>query len=194
MDPGDVVVADRGSSGADQIWTFSPDSPENERLLTPDPGNVDWFDLAQATDSTLWMGDAFVDNSLFLVSPDGTVTPFPLNSPIGAPVSIAADPVDGSVYVGSSTDLAVYRVDPGTGDVTLVADGFVQLGLTGIEVGPHRRLWVTDPGANRVYEFCLPLVTAVRDAPAPSPESIDGRVPKSVQSIRASLISTRTRR
>jgi len=167
VDPGDIVVADRGSGGPDQLWTFSPDAPENERLLTPDPGNVDWFDLAPASDSTLWMSDAFSDNALFLVSPDGAVTSFPLNSPIGAPVSIASDPLDGSVYVGSSTDLAVYRVDPGTGDVTLVADGFVQLGITGIEIGAAtRRLWVADNGANRVYEFCLPGLTGVGDITA----------------------------
>ena len=54
---GDILVADRGYSGADEIWAFSPDTAEGELRVMPDPGSVDIFVLASALS-----GECFVDS------------------------------------------------------------------------------------------------------------------------------------
>ncbi|MCP4707650.1 MAG: hypothetical protein GY869_03410, partial [Planctomycetes bacterium] len=49
-----------------------------------------------------------------------------------------------------------YRVNPATGTVTVVAEGFQDLLHCCLEIDPTgRRLYVADNGYNRVYEFAL---------------------------------------
>lgn len=167
---GDILVSDRGSSGPDQIWAFSPDSAEGERLVMPDPGDVDQFDLAATHDGDVYVSDAFDNNNLYLLAPDGGLTTFGLGTPIGGPGSIVYDPHDDVFYVSSLDNESVWRVERSTAAVTLVADGFVSLGACCLEIDTvGRRLWVTDTGANRVYRLCLGDPTAApfrRDAPA----------------------------
>lgn len=164
---GDILVADRGNSGADQIWAFSPDFPEDERLVKPDPGNTDWFDLVGDDQGRVWVADAFVPDRLFLLAPDGTFTDFLLGSPIGQPRSIVYDPVDAVLYVAGGDPHALYRVLPTDGTVTLVADGFRAATPAALELdAARRRLWLADQGGERAYEFCLPGWTAVGPPPA----------------------------
>jgi hypothetical protein len=166
VNPGDIIVCDRGNSGADQIWVFSPDSTEGERLLTPDPGSVDWFDIAARDDGTVWVTDAFKPDSIFELHPSGVLTGLALSTPIAGMRGIAYDPGDDVLYVCASGAQAVYSIGPATGAVTLVADGFTGVGAAGIEVGyAARRLWVADTGHDRVYEICLPWATAVNERP-----------------------------
>ena len=164
--PGDVLVADRGNSGADEVWAFSSTAAEGERLLVADPGNVDWFDVAALDDGTVWLVDALNEAAIQQVAPTGALTSLALSTPISAPRSIVADPQDGLLYVAGPT--AIHRVDPMTGQVELVADGFVNLFPASLELhGATRRLWLPDRGANRIYEFCLEGVTATPET-APS--------------------------
>lgn len=172
---GDILVSDRGYSGADQIWSFSPDTAETEQLLMPDPGEVDQFDLAATAADTVYVCDALDDNNLFLLDTLGTLTTFPLADPVTEINSIVYDTVDSDIYISSGSDNSVYRVDPYNGEVTLVASGFVNLSVCCLELNPAaRRLWVSDNGNNRVYELCIGGATGVEEArfPVASPVSV----------------------
>jgi hypothetical protein len=152
----DILVSDRGSGGADEIWVFSPDSSENERLLMPDPGNVDQFDLTAGPYATVYVADGLDANSLYTLDTLGTLTGFGLTSPIPSAVGIVYDDIDSCLYVTSSADRSVYRVDPRTGSVTLVASGFGAFFWCNLEIDPPtRKLWVADQSYGRVYELCL---------------------------------------
>jgi len=152
---GDILVADRGYSGPDEIWSFSPGTPENERLVMPDPGNVDYWDMAADPDGKVYVCDGLNTNHLYELSADGSLTPLLLSTSISEPLSIVYDSVLEQIYVAGG-DETVYRVDPLSGIATLVADGFKNFSPCCLEIAPpSRRLWVTDSGSNRVYEFCL---------------------------------------
>ncbi|MBN2513585.1 MAG: hypothetical protein JXB18_11665 [Sedimentisphaerales bacterium] len=155
VDQGDILVADRGYSGADEIWSFSPGTPENERLVLPDPGNVDYWDMAADPDGEVYVCDGLDADHLHALSSEGVLTALALSTPIAEPLSLVYDSVLEQIYVAGG-DETVYRVDPLSGDVTLVADGFRNFSPCCLEIDPAgRRLWVTDNGSNRVYEFCL---------------------------------------
>ncbi len=84
------------------------------------------------------------------------MTPFALSIPVGTIYSIVYDSVEEDLYIVSADSETVYRVDPLTGTVTLIADGFVDFHCCCLEIDPvHRRLYVADYGYNRVYELCL---------------------------------------
>lgn len=153
---GDILVSDRGSGGADQIWSFSPYMPEGELLVMPDPGVVDYFDLAADPNGKVYVCDALNANNLYTLEPNGILTPLPLSTSISNINSIVYDSVGKEIYVVGNNSKAVYCVDPSSGNVTLVADGFINLPPCCLEIDPpKRRLWVADNSYNRVYEFCL---------------------------------------
>lgn len=156
----DILVVDPGSNGADEIWAFSPDTAEGERRVVLDPGNVDWFDITHSALGEVFVCDTLNGAVLQRMSPQGTLTPLPLNPPLGAIDGVVHDDVRQRIYVTDRSDGTVHAVDPTTGSTTLVADGFTALGLAGLEIDSvGRRLWVTDAGDNRVYEFELPPAT-----------------------------------
>ncbi|MEN6309663.1 MAG: hypothetical protein ABFD91_18095 [Anaerohalosphaeraceae bacterium] len=156
VDQGNILIADRGYSGADEIWSFSPWMPENERLVRPDPGEVDYWDLAADLDGSVYVCDGLNANHLYALASDGALAPLLLSAPIAEPLSIVYDGVLEQIYVASGTSETVYRVDPVSGNVTLVADGFSSFNPCCLEIdSPNRCLWVVDSGGNRVYEFCL---------------------------------------
>lgn len=153
---GDILVSDRGNAGADQIWSFSPETPEGESLVMPDPGNVDFFDLAAEPNGIVYVCDSLNANNLYTLDSDGILTSLPLSTSISNIVSIVYDSVEEDIYIASNDTKAVYRVDPSTGNVTLVIDGFINFSPCCLEIDPpKRRLWVADNGYNRVYDFCL---------------------------------------
>ncbi len=153
---GDIIVTDRGSGGADEIWAFSPDVAGGELRIMPDPGSVDIFDLASAQSGEVYLCDDFDSNELFLLGPEGGLTPLPLSESIGSIASIVYDNVDNQIYVAGRATESIYRVDPSTGNVTLIADGFADLSVACLEIDEgNRRLWAVDNSYNRAYYLCL---------------------------------------
>ncbi|MBN1816575.1 MAG: hypothetical protein JW828_04395 [Sedimentisphaerales bacterium] len=153
---GDILITDRGAGGPDQIWSFSTRSPENEQLVMPDPGETDQWDLTADPDGKVYLCDSLNADNLYSLDPDGILTPLPLNISVSNLLSIVYDSIQEQIYVAGGSAKAVYRVDPSSGEVTLVADGFRNFHPCCLEIDPpNRRLWVADNGYNRVYEFCL---------------------------------------
>jgi len=153
---GDILVADCGYNGPDEIWSFSPDSAEGERLVMPDPGNIDFYDLAADPEGGVYVCDTLNSSNLYRLGADGTRAALVLSVPISSIYSIVYDSVAEYIYVAGQGSKAVYGVNPDTGEVALVADGFASFHYCCLEIDPAtRRLWVADAGYNRVYEFCL---------------------------------------
>ncbi|MCC6650731.1 MAG: hypothetical protein IT348_06240 [Candidatus Eisenbacteria bacterium] len=156
---GDVIVTDYGFSGPDEIWAFSTLAAEGERQLMTDPGEVDIYDVTAGPAGRVWFADALDPDSLFSVGPTGQMAGIRLTSPIPGIQSVVWDPLPGTgwLYVASRGTGALWRVNHTNGAVEQVATGFMTLDQCALEIDvPGRRLWVADPGANRIYEFCLP--------------------------------------
>jgi len=208
--PGDLIITDHGNGAADGIWAASPDTVDSERLLVGDPGTVDWYDLA--TDgTTVWACDSADDDLLWIIHPDGTTSTLALSQNITNKRAFAYDPLQNVLYTArTSGALELWRIDPVTGDVTLIADGFQGFGTGNLEIDPAaRKLWVADNAASRVYEICLPTTTTV-DAPAigaganglsvsllPNPMSAAGRILLALPRaslVRVDIVDARGRR
>ncbi|HYW68342.1 MAG TPA: FlgD immunoglobulin-like domain containing protein, partial [bacterium] len=168
---GDIIVTDRGNGGADEIWTFSPLVPQGELLLMPDPGSVDYFDLAAGPDSAVYMMDALDGTTLQNVSHGGIRTVIPLFRDLGEVVSIVYDTEFDEIYVASRDSACIYRILLDLWDVAKLADGFSDLLHCCLEIDPAgRRLWVADNGYSRIYEFCLEGAVGVAESGSVQPE------------------------
>lgn len=156
---GDLLVSDYGNAGPDEIWAFSPDVPEGELYLTSTTG-LTVYDLAGGASGVVYGADYGNGDSLLVIAPDGTNTSLAFSGNIGAPLSVVYDPRGDDLYVATDlgTTFAVYRVDPATGAVSLVADGFDLLQPCCLELAANS-LWVTDAGWGRVYELALAIFT-----------------------------------
>lgn len=154
---GDLLVADHGNGGADEIWAVSPDSANGERMLVADPGNVDWYDLA--TDgSTVWACDAVDDDLLWTIHPDGSTSTLALSRNVTNRNAFAYDAGQGLLYAMQTTNpVGLYTIDPTNGDVALIAEGFGAVGAGNLEVdAATRTLWVSDERESRIWRICLP--------------------------------------
>ncbi|HEX7879523.1 MAG TPA: FlgD immunoglobulin-like domain containing protein, partial [Candidatus Eisenbacteria bacterium] len=169
--PGDILVTDRGVNGPDEVWAFSTGAAENERLVLPDPGETDYLDLAGTSAGIVYMVDALDPNRLTRLAPNGTLSYLALSTPVPTPTGIAWDSGDDKLYVVSGSGHSLHRVDPATGTVTLVADGFAGPAPCAVEIDvTARRLWVADKSGGRIYTFCLLDPSGVGDEPTgPAP-------------------------
>jgi hypothetical protein len=166
VDPGDILVTDFGYLGPDEVWAFKAATPENERLVMPDPGDRDYRDIAAGRPGSVYLAGTLDPTSVAVLSPDGSLATLALDTPLTGMVGIVYDDRTDRIYVIEQSGQTLRRIHPTTGHVELAAAGFTGLPYCGIEIDTaNRRLWVADVGANRVYEFCLGSVTGVGDDP-----------------------------
>jgi len=164
VDPGDILVTDCGYGGSDEVWAFSAAVAENERQVMPHTGDRDFRDIAGSDTGEVYLAGTIDPATLTRLAPDGTTTTLALSTPIAGMFGIAYDSVMDALYVIATGDNSLRRIDPATGTVELVADGFVGFNNCGIDIdSAGRRLWVADYGAGRVYEFCLASGSAAGD-------------------------------
>ena len=164
---GDIIIADHGNGGPDEIWATSPDSANGERGFVPDPGNVDWYDLA--TDGTVvWAADALDPDGLWVIHPDGTTSVLALSQNVAGKRALAYDAGTRMLYtLKTTTPIGLYRIDPADGRVTLIADGFSGVGYDNLEIDPvTRTLWVADNSQSRIWAMCLPPSVVAAGEPA----------------------------
>lgn len=173
VSPGDILVTDWGNGGADEVWAVNPDTANGERLLVPDPGSANFWDIVGTPGGDVYLADDIQDNQLWSVASDGTLTPVPINSTIVNMQALAYDPQDDAIYtLRTSSPLGLYRIDLLSGNVTLVADGFRAFDTGNIEIDPvARELYVADELDNQIYTFCIGSVVGV-EQPGPGPERL----------------------
>jgi len=165
VSPGDVLVADRGYSGPDGVWTFSPLVAEGERPLAGDFGNVDWFDLAATDVAEVFIADGLATGAVWTLLPDGSAFQRALSEPLTGIVGVAYDDELRQLWFveqGTNTLCRATYADGALEPVETVVSGFTGVAHCGVEVDASgRRLWVVDAGAGRVYEFGLGSAAAV---------------------------------
>lgn len=172
VNPGDILISDRGNLNADEIWSFSPSVAEGELLVMPDPGDVDHFDLCAGGYDTVYVADALDGDIIYFLRDDGALGGFQLHPPLNSPYSVVYDSLMDVLFVADAGTKLIHRVNPHTGNWTRVADGFNAFSPCCLEIDPAaRRLYVADAGYSRVYEICLETVTAV-DESAPRASSL----------------------
>ena len=155
--PGQVIVADRGYSGPDEIWVFSADSAENEWPLHTDNGTlINPIDVA-ITDSTVYVvdeGDG-QPGRIFEVDSLGVLNQLMLNDTLISPTGLAFDPVTGDLYVLEHPG-KILEINPQNGDVTEIMTGFQgsSANWCGIDISPDGDyLLITENVANYIYIF-----------------------------------------
>lgn len=158
LSPGEALVVDRGYSGADEVWRWSPDTAEGEVLVHADSGLlVDAVDVS-IDEATVYIVDTkeAASGVIYVMGAGGALTPLATSGPIADPLGIAADPATGALIVLDSGADRIVTVDPGSGTVGDLATGF-SFGAdawAGVDVSPDgRQLVVSDDTAGRIYVF-----------------------------------------
>jgi DNA-binding beta-propeller fold protein YncE len=152
---GAMLVVDRGYSGPDEIWRFSPATAEGEVRVHADNGT-----LIDAVDVTVGASGTYVADAgnatmgrILALSEGGVLTTVVESPTLTSPVGIAADPITGELFVLDADRDVLVRVDPATGTerpvltgLTIGADGWA-----GVDVSPDgATLVVTDAGADTI--------------------------------------------
>ncbi len=159
---GPAFMVDRGSGNADEVWNWSPLAPEGESVLHADDGTlVNALDVT--TDGTrLWIVDSADANPgvIYEVGATGTLTPLATSEPIGQTSGVVHDPMFDALLVldgqGSGGGFRVVSASIDTGQVDDVITGltFGVSTWTGVDLtADESRLYVTDGGAGRIYEY-----------------------------------------
>jgi hypothetical protein len=125
--PGEALVVDRGFSGPDLVWRWSPDAVEGEVLLVADDGTlVDALDVAITAHDVFVVDDKDAANGvIYRVLPGGSLQALATSAPLLDPQGIDADPVSGALFLPDRLAGKLVAVDPGTGDVAEIATGLV---------------------------------------------------------------------
>ncbi len=171
VDPGDILVTDPGFSGPDEVWSFKPGVAEGELQVVADlAGDPDFRDIATGPAGVVYTVTTTDPNNLYSLSPTGVLTAIPLSTPLTGMISLVFDAAEGRVYVVENGGHTLRRIDPGTGNVELIASGFVTFADGALEIGAGGHLLVADNGKGRVYRICRTSTTAL-------PEVAAGAVP-----------------
>ncbi len=167
---GQGLIVDRDNSNAhENIWRWSPDSPEGEVLVHSDNGTlVNPVDIAIGTNDIYVVDTGETEGgatpgAIYQVGIGGTLTLISTSESIIDPYGIAIDPITEDLLIADRGGDRIIRVNPATG---AVSDFITDLGLdlnttngvndtwAGIDITPEGdRLFVTAQGAGKVYTF-----------------------------------------
>ncbi len=156
LQAGEALVVDRGNSGYDDVWWWSPLTAEGEYLVHPDDGTlIDPVDVAIGlTDVYIVDGRDTAAGAIYVLRPDSSLTALATSEALADPSGIAIDPLDGDLLVLDQGAGRLVRVDPATGGVSAVVTGLstVNVKWAGVDVSPDgRRLLLTDLGAGQIH-------------------------------------------
>jgi sugar lactone lactonase YvrE len=169
LQPGEALVVDRGNSGYDEVWWWSPFVAEGEYQVHPDDGTlIDPLDVAIGG-STVYLVDSGLagDGAIYIVEPDSSLTALTTPLPIASPAGITIDPLTQDLLIADQGAGRIVRL------VLLGPDQVIDMhdvvtGLTagsnlwaGVDMTPDgRRLIVTDRAAGKIYVYALCDATA----------------------------------
>lgn len=156
--PGEALVADWGFNGADEIWRWSPATPEGETAVHTDDGTlVDCYDVAFRGDEVYVTDDP---GRILRLEADGTLVPLTLGAPIGRPFGLTTDPLTGDLLVLDADLGRIVRLDPETGSVSDVVIGLNLQGpdlirnFAAIDVSPDgSEIVVSEREQDRIHIF-----------------------------------------
>lgn len=161
--PGQAVVVDEGTGGPDEVWGWNFGSQEGEFGIHRDFGSsplVQGVDVAvSATD--IWiadLGDSSNPGAIWQVTAAGGLVQLTTSVALGKIAAIAVDPITGDLILIDKSSDEVLRVDPNTGNVSVMFSGFSFIDccteFAGLDFTPDgSRLIVTDRGGSAIYEF-----------------------------------------
>jgi hypothetical protein len=159
LSAGQALVVDRGNSGSDQIWRWSPATAEGEVLIYSDSSTagplVDPVDVAISA-SAIYLVDtkATASGTIYSLDAGPTLTPISTSSPIAEPYGIAIDPTTGDLLVLDGAPDRLLRVNPSTGAVSEMFTGFTGVFWSGLDISPDgNRIFVTDYSGDTIYTF-----------------------------------------
>ena len=166
--PGDIAIADEGAwLGSSGRVLRIPDGGVPSVLAGGAPLSDPWA-VAVAADGALLVVDEGAE-SVFSISPSGTVATVVQGAGLQDPVGIALAP-DGKAYVSDRQRGEVLRLDLATGDLIHVAD--VQ-NPTGLAMDKAGKLLVTDGVAlRRVDPGTGAITTVASGAPLADPRDV----------------------
>ncbi len=161
--PGQSIVVDEGSLGPDELWGWNFGTAQGEFQIYTDPNGtpplVQPVDVAvSATD--IWIADVDA-NAIWQLTAAGTPVQLATSVPLGRVAAITVDPVTGDLVVIDKTSDQVLRIDPSTGNVSVMFSGFSFIDccteFSGLDFTPDgSQLIVTDRGDGAIYVFQVP--------------------------------------
>jgi hypothetical protein len=156
LTPDTCLMVDRGNNGADDIWSFSPNTSQGETVFHSDNGTlIDAFDLA-VTGNGAYVVDAS-RAALYELGAGGTLTEIPTSMTLSNPVGVAWDRASDTLLVADSSDDVIYRVDPDSGATSIFAYGMPVSGWSAVDVDTEgARVVVTTSTEVLVFGNCDP--------------------------------------
>jgi hypothetical protein len=159
LTPGSMVSTDRGFNGPNMIWSWSPSTPEGEVLIVDDAaGLVDTSDIAVSGDR-VFVADRTA--GLRIINDDSSVSDLAVTgATLGDVQGVVADSLSDDLLVLDVGTDAVYRVNPDTGEASVVFSGF---GMTGTnwgglnlyDDGTTQRVAVSSTDTGRITVFSI---------------------------------------
>ncbi|MEW5988651.1 MAG: hypothetical protein AB1791_18645 [Chloroflexota bacterium] len=185
LTPGQAIVVDRGYSGVDEIWRWSPDTAEGEVQLYTDSSSggtlVDPLDITVTANAIYLVDGKEGSNGAIYQLLDGenpdaiTLQQVATSVTLIDPYGIAAAP-NGDLLVAEASTDKIMRLNPATGEMTDVVTGFAGLFWVAVDMSPDgRTLVVTDYTGNLVYVFEQTILAVNDTSDAADANLSDGR-------------------
>ena len=169
INPGDALVADRGVNGVDEIWRFSPDTPEGEQVLHADNGT-----LINAADVAIGQQDIYVvdagdedgggagNGAIYRVLAGGQLAQIGTSTLLDDPMAVTIDPITADLLVLDGLAGKLLRIDPNSGTVSEMMTGFTIAGdnYAALDISPDgQQIVVTDRAESAIYVFTRQAAT-----------------------------------
>ena len=160
--PGQAVVVDEGGGGPDEVWGWNFGSQQGEFVIHQDTGSSPLVQgVAVAVSATdIWVADVG-GQAIWQVTAAGGLVQLATSVALGKVAAITVDPISGDLIVIDKTTDEVLRIDPNTGNVSVMFSGFSFIDCCtefgGLDFTPDgSQLIVTDRGASEIYVFQVP--------------------------------------
>ena len=159
LKPGEAMVVDRGNSGLDEVWRWTPATAQGEVLVHSDKGTlVDAVDMA-IDKVAIYVADQAGSSTgaIYTVGTGGALTKLTLGTAIADPSGIDVEVGTGDLLVTDRTKGTLLRVNPKSGKVSTVISGFTFHGAAwaGVQItSDDKQLVITAQDKIYVYARC----------------------------------------
>ncbi|MEZ4767393.1 MAG: hypothetical protein R2844_03095 [Caldilineales bacterium] len=159
LSAGEALLVDRGNSGGDYIWQWSPATAEGEVLVYSDSSGggtlTDPVDVAIGP-SAIYLVDSkeAANGAIYRLDAGPVLTQITTSTPIADPRGITIDPLTGDLWVTDASPARLLRVNPTTGAVSEMVTGFTGILWASVDATPDgNHIFVTDWSGDTIYTF-----------------------------------------